>query len=142
MRAWQAISIQESRRKYSAFQLFGLGNKSICIRKPWIYPQRIHWLRQDGVVGGSQAELPVLVSAKGEELARIGHCQSVGVAAGHFYNIAASQGLDGLRNENIIAVPMPKTAKISPGACDTNLDVIPVFVPYSKIQASNTACLA
>lgn len=78
------------------------------------YPQGLHRLWQDGIAGGAQAELSILVASKGEYFACFGDCQCVSVATGHLHNVPASQGFDGLRDEDIIAVPMSQPAKVSP----------------------------
>ncbi len=118
------------------------------------YPQGLHRLWEDCIAGGAQAKLPILVAAKGEQFACVRHCQCVRVAAGHLHNVAARQGPDGLRDEDIITVAVPQTAKVSPAERRTRSyyhtlssiagDILyPVYVCTGQdtlLQTSASAC--
>ncbi len=76
--------------------------------------QRFHMLWQEGIIGGADSQLAILVAPEGKEVPAVCDCQRVRVAASYLDNVAAAQGGDGLRNEDVIAVSMPKPPKVAP----------------------------
>ena len=54
--------------------------------------QCFHVLWQQGIIGGANPQLAILVAPEGKEVSAICDCQRVRVAASYLHDVAAAQG--------------------------------------------------